>query len=69
MFREEFSFDNLHGSVNSKIEAEREAEKLRVKYNGEIEFVDGNVSYRRDGTPYYACPEAWPKYIVTWEDK
>lgn len=61
-----FSFDDLHWSERAIALVKEEAEACCREHKGDIELVEGNVSYIHD-EPFYANPESWPRYIVSWE--
>lgn len=65
---EAFNFDDLNWSEAEIAKVKANAEACCAEHNGEVQVVNGHVSHYRN-EPYYAVPEDWPRYIVSWEEE
>lgn len=64
---EVFRYDDLFWSQREIDSVTEEARAFCKAHNGNLSVKEGHVSYSC-GQPYYACPEDWPGYIVSWEE-
>ena len=69
MKSEIFRFDDLHWSVYEIEKVRTEAEACRDEHKGELEFLEGHLSFSASYGCFYCTPECWPKYIVYWEEE
>ena len=64
---EVFRFDDLFWSELDICSVKAEAETLCKAHHGELTVLNGHVSHSAKGDAYYAAPEDWPGYLVSWE--